>query len=319
MTTQEMIQEVFETLAEPTDLEVNTTPGDATTFDITLPGAQRILRALNQAMVRISNWKYRDGRLLRFRSLYDSFLWKYPGSVAKTVTSATAGTVTIPGFAVDADDSLNGWVIEVAAGLGQGQKRIVIDTVVSAGDLVLSVDYDFDTTLDATSEVALYKNFVQFVDPAGTATYLDYHVKIHPNVSMADVLRIRNLKDQADLGRAYLGESYTAGMMNTGTPTEFALYGNKIVFDSALDSAQSYELLYYRNPVALSQAAQVPEISAPFHEAATLYAIHKLQLRSQDYEGQYVMKKNLVDLMEDMRLDGAFSYEMDQMSIVVWG
>lgn len=43
MTTAEMIRDVFENAGEPSDLEIDGTPGDHTTFSIALEGSQKIL------------------------------------------------------------------------------------------------------------------------------------------------------------------------------------------------------------------------------------------------------------------------------------
>jgi hypothetical protein len=319
MTTQEMLQEVFEALGEPTDLEINATPGDPATFNIALSGTQRLLRVLNQACVRIANWRYDDGRLLRFRSLYKTAYWQNPGPIDVTALTGSASGATFNGIGNDIDGEFNGWWLEVTSGTGQSQKRLIVDSAVALGTVSITVDHAWDTQVDATSVMRLRKTFADLVDPALVGAIYGYHVKLHPDVMVGDILRIRDLTDAVDLGRAYTGETYSSNMMNTGNPTEFSMFGNRIMFDAAIDAARSYEILYYKNPAALTSAMQIAEIPVAFHEAVCLYCLHRMQLRGQDYDGQYVVKQNLKDLMNDLRMTGAMTYEMDELSLVVWG
>lgn len=319
MTTQDIIEEVFETLGEPTDLEINATPGDPSTFSIALAGSQRILRVVNQALVRIANWRYRDGRILRMRPLYSQMLWKNAGPLVVTASGGTASTVEFPAFTNPVTDQFAGWWAEITDGTGVGQKRMVISDTSAGGTTTANVASDWGTNPDATSKITFRKNFAALVSPSLAGDVYGYHVKLDPAVGVGDILRIRDVVDNVDLGRSYVGETYTGGSMEVGIPAEFAMYGNRIVFDVSVDESRSYELLYYRNPIAVAAGADVPEIPVAFHDAITLYAIHKLQLRAQDYDGQYVTKRNLSDMMEELRLVGTMSYEMDNMSIVVWG
>lgn len=319
MTVYDMIREVFEHLGEPTDLEINTTPGDYTTFDITLPGSQRILTYLNNALIRIANWRYPDGVFLRFNSLYKTLFVKHPAPYTGTVVSATTTTVVVPGFPMNLNSDFDGWRVDIIGGTGAGQKRLITSSVAAGLNEVCTVHKAWDTVPDAASTFRITKNFMFLLDNTAAGSYTSYHIQLDPHVNTDSIIKIVDKSNNTVLDRTWDKDLLETGDRDIGVPSVWYRYGNKIVFDTCFKDETVFELLYYAHPLALTQANQVPNIPVPFHEAVALYAITKLKVRAGDYDGQYVEKRNLIDLMETLRLPNSMSTEADYMTIAQWG
>lgn len=318
MTVQEMVVDVFENLAEPSDLEVNATPGDAGTFSIALPGAQKILHYLNVAQTRIANWVYRDGSISRFKSLYSSLYWKSRSNPVYMVVSCDYSSITVLGYATgNVDDEFNGWVLKVTDGEGVGQEAIVVDSIVSGSNIQLVLESDLSTILDTTSEVTLYRSFAYLSHNVQSGYPGEGDILLHPGEVLMDIIRVSDVTSRSDLGRSTFGDTYPAVAYETGIPTEYFLYGNKLQFNAAIEDPRAYEIMYYRNPVAMVEAGARSELPEAFHEAIVMYATHKLRVRNGDYDGQYVDKQNLATLMESIKSEGVLSNEYENGIISV--
>lgn len=316
MTAQEMIQEVFENLAEPTDLEINTTPGDPTTFNIALPGSQQILRYLNNAMTRVANYQFPNGAILRFDVLQRRLFFQHPAPYTATAVSATANDITIPGFAANLDDDFNGWILRITSGTGAGQTRTVVDSVAIAALERCTVDSAWDTTPDNTSVVELSKSFVELLPPGTPGTIATYNIALDDALTVDSIVKIIDRTDNTVLGRAWYSD-IMENATTLGTPGEWYRAGNRIQFDTCFESARSYEIWYYAQPEYMAAATDVPILPAPYHEAITLYATHKLRSRAGDFDGQYVDKRNFIELMATLRSPNSLSlsYEANTISV----
>ena len=317
MTLRELMERTFWDSGEPSDLCPYATPGDETTFDSTLPGALKLIRYLNNAQLRIANWKFRDGRILRFRSLRGRVYFASGDPITGTVTSATARSLVIDTLGSDVADQFNGWLVAIVSGSGSGQIRLITDTTVVV-PVTLTIDSDWDTIPDATSVYELYKGFFRFVS-AATYPYQAYHILLDPIASLVDVMRVRDVSASVDLGRTYYNDMFTASVKTTGIPSTYQVFGNELWFDAAPTENRSYEMLYIKNPAALVNATDVPEIPESYQEAISLWVTHNIMRMNQDFDGSYATKRELEDLMQMLRLSGEFEMELDAGGIVVWG
>lgn len=319
MTTQEMIEQVFQESGEPSDRCPYTTPGDETTFDITTTGAVKLLRELNKALIRIANWVFPDGGYLRLRGMMCKAYFQSKAPVVDTASAGTATTVRMPGLANNVVDQYRGWVVEITAGTGVGQKRLILsNTVEVAADIICTVHSAWDTNPDNTSVLALYKNFFQFVG-AGTAPYQTYHIALDPVATIQDIIKIRDLESMSDLTPTDRVEVFTANILQPGIPTSYKIMGNQILFDSPIDTARSYEMLYIKQPQELVSATQVPDIPLQYHEAITMWATHNIQRLNSDFDGAYATKREMIDLMGTLRQQGASDMDLENGGVTVYG
>ncbi len=312
MTVQDILTEVYENIGEPSDLLPFTTPGDASTFDITISGSQRLLKWLNRAEQVISNWKFRDGRILRFRNLFTNTYFQsyvYSG----TLTAGTASTITLP-FGVSVYDNVyNGWIVEITDGTGEGQKRFII--AYDGDTLTATVHKAWDTTPDNTSVVSLYKNFEKFL--LSTDVESAYHIPLSATSEMCAILKVRDLENEEDLVPRERGQFFTANLTESGIPTTYWEYGNSLYFDLAIDEVRSYEIKYVKYPEVLLTASQIPEIPIPFHEALSMWCTGNGHKRNRDAQLAYSVKRDLIDFMETMREARDLKMEMENGYLIL--
>lgn len=322
MNAREIIEQAFSDASEPPDFSPYTTPGDPATFSLASPGGQKLLRMLNNGVLRISNWKFRSGRLLRLRSLISSIFMAVPDPIEGTVISATASGVVVPLLGADIDHEFDGWLISIVGGTGVGQTALVTNSaVVPATGVNLTVHTPWTTTPDATSLFELRKRFMQLHDGSSANTIWNYHMVLDPIRVLSDVLQIRKVDQQSALSRIMPNEDMSSGMLTVGSPSSFAVRGNRIEFDVVPEEGGMYEIIYTRKPILFTQAdAEVtPDIPSEFHDAVSLWITHNLLRNSQDFDGAYATKRELEDLMEMTRLPESFENDMDYLGITLWG
>lgn len=312
MTVQEILTDVFEQIGEPSNYLPYTTPGVPSTFDITLVGSQRLLGWLNRAQQAVSNWKFRDGRILRLRNLFSRAYFQtyvYTG----TADAGDDGEITFPVGASAVDDTYNGWLVEITDGTGVGQVRLIIDYVGST--LVATVHKDWDTNPDDTSVFLVHKSFEKFV--LSTAADAAYHIPLSAVSELCAVMKVRDLEDQFDLTPSERTNVFTSQIFNSGNPTVYREYGNELHFDVAVDTVRSYELLYVKYPTALSTAAQVPEMPIPLHDALSMWCVAHGHKMNRDTQMAYSVKRDLIDFMETVRESRELATEMVDGTLVL--
>lgn len=323
MNVQEMMTKVFQLAGEPSDLCPYNTPGDPATFDLTfaVPGSSQLLAWINQALVRIANWKYGDETILRFRHLRKSMFFKHKPEMTGSVVAGAADTVSIAGFApANAVNQFNGWIIVVTHSVtGVVQKRLVVSTAgVGAVDSVLQVHQDWDSVPDALCTYALYKRFYTFVPAPVAGTVDEYMISGDIVNEIGDVIGVRDLVSNSDLQQAPQGERFTSTQLSLAIPSMFSIDGKKLVFDSAWNQSRSYEILYYAHPILITSVSQAIDIPVPFHEAIVQWAVHSIQMREQDFNGAYATKRDLQELMQTLRNNGEMMLDEEQVGFSVY-
>jgi hypothetical protein len=301
MTTEEMIVEVFEALGEPSDLFPYTS--GTVVVDMTTVGAIKILKWLNRGYKRILNWKFPNGHQVRFPVQQGEIFFS---TVVKsgTVASATPTEVTLDGGVMANDDQYNGWIVEILAGTGQGQVKVIVDFTAAR---VATLADAWDTVPDGTSTYALYKRSYSFRGAA--AVDVSENIPLNPIDQIASVLKITDVEGVMDLAVGGGIEGFSSGLLSHGTPSSYILLGNRIVFDVAADEVIWYRMEYSKVPEELALALDEPELPETFHEALILYAQWIGLRRSQEWGGAYSTKKDIEDLMQTLKTSIEMSYE----------
>lgn len=323
MNTQELMTKVFELAGEPSDLCPYNTPGDSTTFDttLTIDGAVKLLSWLNEAVIRICNWQYGDGHIVRIKNLFQSKLFTTKAAITATVASATSTTLTIAAFSpLNQANQFDGWIVETTAGTGSGQKRLVIATSGTlATPSTLTVHKAWDTALDGTTTIKLYKRFFTFIPNPTAGTVEEYHLNLDAKSKVSDVLKVRDIEGASDLEPKNRSDQFTASILTSGLPSLYTRFGNKLLFDTAYDAARAYELLFYAYPTALVAYTDEPDLPVSFHMPVILWATQMIQKRMQDFNGSYATYRTLVEMMQSLRNQGAFEGEYEAAGFAVWG
>lgn len=318
MTAQEMMEQAFREAGEPSDHMPYTTPGDETTFDITLPGSVKLLRYVNQGLIRIANWVFPDNRYLRLRGMLGRTYFKTQEPLGGYVSVSTISTATLVGVSMTETNQLQGWVIEITEGTGAGQKRLITASTVALGFTVVTVHQDWDTNPDDTSGFSLYKNFASFLG-TGTPAWLAYHIPLNAVTQIQDVMKVRDLISLTDLLPTERTDTFTQGALTPGIPTQYRVMGNRLEFDVPVNTNRTYEIIYLRQPTLLVAATDVPDIPLHYHEAVVMWATHNLQRLNRDYDGAYATKRELQELMATLRLQGASEGDLENSGVTVFG
>lgn len=318
MTTQEIMEQVYKEAGEPSDLCPYTVPGDDTTFDITTPGAVRLLRYVNQALVRIANWQFPDGRAMRFKNLIERIYFQSNAPLPDVVSDAAAGTITVLGFTTNVVDQFRGWIVEVTSGIATGQRALVIgNTVGGGGECILRLATTLGTLPVAADTVNLYKGFWKFVG-ASIQDVDAYHIPVDSGTEMLDVMRVRDVELLQDLTPTERTDIFTAGILQPGVPSLYRVMGGSIYVDVPVSEPRTFEMVYLRQPRSLAAVADRPELPLQFHEAIVMWATHNIQRLNSDYDGAYATKRELETLLSTVRLQGYNDMELEDGGFTVY-
>jgi len=300
MTVQEMVLQVYELLGEPSDLDPYDSSGS---FDVSSDGASKILGWLNRGYRRILFWKFPSGRLIRFRSLKAI---KYFKSATVSGTAANGGnsSITLASTEDNTADQYVGWVVEITDGTGSGQKRLIVEYSTSR---VATVDVDWDTNPDSSSEYKLYKRFWKYLDP-GTS-FSDEHIDLNPVSDIVAAQRVVDLKYNTELVPAGRTDHYETYSTVSGDPSVWFEEGDRLWFDTNVDEERWFQLDYTRMPSNLTGASDTPEIPEIFHEGIVLWTVWWGNHRLQDPSRAYAFKKDLESFMSTTKEQLELSYE----------
>ena len=229
-----------------------------------------------------------------------------------TVSSATSTTCTLAPAAAAITDYYNGWVLEISAGTGSGQTRLIVDYDVSR---ITTVHKAWDTTPDNTSTYKLYKRFMKFV--SSTDSTADENITLDPNTELLSPLKIIDTEAETVLQRADRTEAFINSMTSNGDPTSYYYYDNQIVFDYSVAENRWFKLEYIRILPNLTLGSDVPLIPEQFHDAIVLYAYWWGLMRSQEDTTAYSIKRNLIDLMNSLATAIEYDYERENQGLTV--
>lgn len=289
MTVEDMVTEIWEHIGEPSDLDPFDVNGD---LDETSDGYGRMLKWINRGYKRIVNWKFPNGRQIRFYKSKEKLNFKMPLETG-TAQTGTASSITLAGAESSINDFYLDWVVELTSGTGSGQRRLVTDYAGSTR--VADVNRDFDTTPDSDTVYALYKRFMKFVGSSENDTSVN--IVLDPIKDIIDVLKVTDLKDRKDLIRAERTDNFSGSIETEDTPGNYFRLGNELHFDRAVSDERWYRMEYERNLAELTASTDEPKIPDIWHEAIVLWCTRLGLKRAQDYKAAYAVKRDLEDFM----------------------
>jgi len=291
MTVEEMLIELHSQLGKPSDLDPYAADGE--TVDIGSEGAVRLLQWLNRAYRRILTWRFKNGRIIRFRCT-EREVYFAGVSLTGTAAAGAAQTITFDAVAEAVADFYNGWAIEITGGTGSGQKRLIVDYSAAR---VATVATAWDTTPDATSTYCVTKNVYNFVD-AGAADAA-VNIPLSPTEELIAVMQITDLEDNSVLTRADRTAQFTSIETTIGSsPSVFADVTGGLIFDTTVPDGRYYRIRYFGMPATLTALTDEPEIPQAFQEAVLLWAVWWGLRRQQEFAGAYSTKRDLEDTLE---------------------
>jgi hypothetical protein len=310
MTVEDLVVEVFELIGESSDLEIYT-PG-TTTVSLSMVGTIKILKWINRAYKRIVNWKFPNGSQVRFPIQSGELFFKTLVISGTVASSPTSSTVTLDTMVSWEDDRYNGYIIEITAGLGVGQVRLIVDF---GTPRTATVDRVWDTAPDGTSTYSLYKREYFFREPL--AFDAGDNIMLSPVTQIAAILKISDPSGSFDLQQGGRLENYAGSLLVHGNPTSYLPLGASIVFDVAPDTEKWYRLEYSKIPNDLTVLTDRPLIPESFHEALLLYAQWIALRRSQEWGGAYATKKDIEDIMSSLKSSLEMAFEREDIGALV--
>ncbi len=290
MTLSEIRNSIWDALGKPTDLDPAT--------DVQYIGGPLLNFIVNEGQRQIAFWKDPVKQtMVRIHSLTGSL--NYSSSVVAGVVATANNTVppysiTVTGLGIE-DDRYNDWLIVI-----NNEARYVVDFVGATG--VCYINEAFSTAPEADDVVALYKNF-DLLLPSTHAWVTDHiELPVTTDIYRADgnlfeVLSVVNLTNGSELSRSDQIEKFSGTLMNYGDPASWNLYGNKIIYNQAVDSTIWLKLEYYRYPMAMTLADDVPEIPEVYHYGIVLWGIWHGLIRTREASMSQLAWNNLVAFM----------------------
>jgi hypothetical protein len=271
VTTQDIIEEVYELTGEQSDLDPYDSAGN---FDINSTGAQKILRRANTGLLRVANWKDKSsGVRYRYRASVETIYAEYELS-----SSQTTGALSTSVIALDSSDSgdtnaLRGGLLEI------GDEKFLIASSVGAQ---VTIAGDFATQPASGTEYTLYRRWLD-IDPVGDR-YME-------------VLKVVDLSNLSELDPATRGDSFERGWETPGDPAEWYRIGDRVYFDCPVDSSRWFALEVYAYPTELSSASQEPNIPESFHWGIVLWTVQWGFSHLHDTENKYSLRQDFDNFM----------------------
>jgi hypothetical protein len=305
---QEMILGVWELLGKRTDLRP--VGDDSTIVDLSLGGAIKLGGWVNRGYKTICSWKTRRGRIIRFRNMEKTYM--FPG-VIKTGT-AVGGTVNTIMFPAAFDTTVNRyqkWIIEITAGTGIGQSRLIVGY---SALRVATVHKSWDTIPDATSVFKVTKNFMMYLDAGHVLA--DENIPLGPT-EVVTAMGVVDLESASELVRGSRTIPFLSVLQDIAPPSVFKDEQNGIYFNSAFYDQRYYELRYFGPPPSLVELTDVPVIPDRFHDCIVMWAVWWGLLMFHEPTMAYSMRRNVEDMMEQIVEQWDMTNEKDNVSLYV--
>lgn len=300
MTLELLRNEIWAQIGEPTDLDPSS--------DEQYSGGPLLTWVANEGQRQVAMWKDQRGQL-RIRSLIAEafFQWKTIEGTLEDDAPAD-NQIILPAADVGAhDDRYNGWIVTVG-----GETKLVTDYV--GGTLTATIHEDWDTSPEVDDEYTLYKRFALMVPPTDDWATESISLPVSSTAARAEgnlveVLKIEDLLAQSTLKRGRHGETYIGSIYDTGVPGEWVRYGNRILFDRALEDERWFRMEYYRLPTDMAADSDEAEIPGMFHYGIVLWGIEWGMRRSGQSGAKYSTKRDFEDFMRRTKSQYDVSYE----------
>jgi hypothetical protein len=308
MTVSDLLEELWEALGEPTDLD----PYTAGSIDVTTDGSVKMIRWLNAAYRKIANWRFKDGTFLRFGTQRATINFQMPLESGICQSGSTTVAILPSAFAT-ANDFYNDWLIQVESGAAADEKRYIVDYAGSTQ--AATVNRAFSENITAGSHVSVVKRFAEFVASGGPSASVN--IVLDPVNTFVQAMRVTDLEDLDRLSLADAVENYAGDLESVGTPEQYYFDGKRIYFDVAVSDQRWYKVDYIREVQDLAGAADEPDIPERWHEGILLRAIWWGQRRNQDFRDAYSTKRDLVDFMESTKRNLEEGFDHQELGTVV--
>jgi hypothetical protein len=248
-TAEQMVEELWERIGEPSDLDPYDATGD---IDTTSDGWSRMLRALNRGIASVASFRDpQTGRLFRFR---DRHAWQYvtfTPSEDTTDAAITAGDQTVQFTGSGTADTYNDYLVKVG-----NEVRTIVD---DDGAGTCTVNKSFDAA--HASGVAIY--------------YAPRYVTIDTTTTkFVEVLGVYNMEERTELIPGTRGDVFANVMNVEGDPRYYYRVGSTLYFDVVqFDDTQRFRIEYLQLPDDMSATTDTSGLPEAFDEAIVMWAV----------------------------------------------
>jgi hypothetical protein len=290
MTVNEMILEVWQMIGEPTDIDPTDGTANPTTanIDTGTQGYTRILRALNEAQIRVASHRQVRGRQFRWRGGY-SATTQYIVKSSYTLTDAMIkgqGFATLTGFPSLVDDGYNEYIIKI----GDEIFRIA-DTFASGNSVNLSKLTD--KAYAAGTAVVLAPTYI---DLPADAWIISHVTEAFEGTELAPRPRAEDV-----LYGPVSGQN-SAYYVKNGS----RLYVNDVDMEDT--DSKAYRVTYQRFPLSMSDS-QESELPGNMHWALVLWAAGWGYWRQQDPQERKNIRDDFADFMRQTVMESMREYD----------
>lgn len=326
MTILEMVQDVFEALGEPSDLEYRDV--DTLQPNTASEGWKRFMRVFNNAQTAIATWKFPEGRQLRFRSLEDvaNFKTQHLEATLNPLTPYIDDTFLLSEITLDNNiKSYVGWLLEVpGATTPMYRGRITSATPDGASGFFITLSPAPQHSLIAPmTGVYLYSREYFFKDVAGSIPpFIGPVVPYDGNNGMPlEVLDVEDVSHETEVTFTSRHETFIQSVPALGVPTQYYKLANGLRFDVWPEDEINYSVRYFRAPRPFGvDTNQVCELPVNFHQCVALHALWWGYRRMQENNSAYSTKRDLDDMLRRLRtefdLEGEFGRSQWSVKVV---
>jgi hypothetical protein len=314
MTTQEIIDEVYDSLGQPTELCPWTDPNDPTTFAIGTYGGQKMLRWLNFCYKMLyTGFKLPTGRYIRIKNQVSCIQFQNCVVIGTLTSGSTNSCVFATGVYQD-NDRYNMWNLETTGGTGSGQTRLIVDYNGISYTATLNKAWDVDP--DNTTTYRLSKNFYPF----GVNPYVNPHTGEYINLSQLNgiysLIQVKDLTTAIGLTPVTRLEDFTSQMGSTASSvSSYKWEGTSLLFDTSLNEQHWFSLKYRGIPASLVQEPDVPLFPENWHPILVFMVLwygFKNRLESTESMDRYnAMQAMLAQMVQQS------DFEMDEQEMMI--
>jgi len=309
MTLENMIDDVWEALGEESDIDPYDGDGN---IDTTSSGFVKLRRVLNRAQVQVSQWKDpSNNRLVRFSELLGEMYFEHQVLSGQVLGISDSGemvdidveddsSLTSDELTTKWGDRYNGWMLEIG-----NEQKLVVDTSMNGAYVRVTVHDGFDSA-EAGDDYTMAKRF-NWLLPSGHR-WADEHITLPENSdlfvaegNLISPLKVIDLYSSRELSPAVKKEGFPTMHTSLGDPGQWYFFGKKLYFDTVPDTDRWFKMEYYRNPVALVNASDEPEIPDQYHYGLVLWTIEWGYRRNGESGDKYSTKRDFIDFMRSVK------------------
>lgn len=290
-TLAQMRTEIWEAVGKPTNLDPETTVG-----------LNRLNLVINEAQRQVAKWKDpQTGRRMMLNCLYASTNF-FARSLTGTINNIGTNLAYLETDLLQTGDSsgrYNNWIVEDVT---TGEKRIIVDHIVTGSTNSFWTDNAFTTAPLIGNNLLIYKGFFPILQPAhawytdgiGFSPALTNH--LGPD-NLLEILAVSDLERQKKLGVGESKNHFIDRYTNTGDPGKWERFGNVIELDINIREERWFRLEYYRMPTTLTDNTDTPEIPETLHWAMILWGMSWGYRLRQENSSFYSTMRNFDDEM----------------------